>query len=349
MSGQAPRPGFIDSDAPAPTSLEQIEAAERQENAGQDGVTQAQLAATSRGWSLAAWAGFFLVLVFAVGVFVDAGLVIGSLASLHPWAGWAMAILLAASMLLLTLAIGRELVLGARLRRVLEQAARAHQDLDGGGEQAKAQRAKLTLRHLQRLAQNPKHPNAFELTQTLKRIQEPLTTSDDPDLSLSIIEREAIGLLDAQAQRDIRAAFAQSAWMTIVSPFAILDAGLVLLRCLRLTRRLAMVYGGVPGSIASAALIRRTFQAMIVAGTMEASDAVVQNLLGGGILGKVSTKLGEGAVSGFLTARVGLSAQKLLRPLPYRELPAPNLADTTPSLIENLGKGAANASNQSNK
>ncbi len=48
---------------------------------------------------------------------------------------------------------------------------------------------------------------------------------------------------------------------------------------------------------------------------------------------KLSARLGEGVVNGLLTARLGLAAIEVTRPLPFAALPAPALRDVASGLI----------------
>ena len=63
-------------------------------------------------------------------------------------------------------------------------------------------------------------------------------------------------------------------------------------------------------------------------------DGLVQQLLGAGVAARLSAKLGEGVVNGMLTARVGLSAMTVCRPMGFDALPAPTLSDVAGSLIK---------------
>ena len=58
---------------------------------------------------------------------------------------------------------------------------------------------------------------------------------------------------------------------------------------------------------------------------MAASDSLVQQMLGHGIAAKLSQRLGEGVLNGLLTARLGLAAIDVTRPLPFTALPRPAL------------------------
>ena len=58
-----------------------------------------------------------------------------------------------------------------------------------------------------------------------------------------------------------------------------------------------------------------------------------QQMLGHGIAAKLSQRLGEGMLNGLLTARLGLAAIDVTRPLPFTALPRPALADLAKDLL----------------
>jgi putative membrane protein len=66
---------------------------------------------------------------------------------------------------------------------------------------------------------------------------------------------------------------------------------------------------------------------------MAAGDSLIQQMLGHGIAAKLSQRLGEGVLNGLLTARLGLAAIDLTRPLPFNALPRPALADLAKDLL----------------
>jgi putative membrane protein len=65
---------------------------------------------------------------------------------------------------------------------------------------------------------------------------------------------------------------------------------------------------------------------------MAAGDSLVQQLLGHGIAARLSARLGEGVVNGLLTARVGIAAIEVCRPLPFVNGRPPRLADVMAEL-----------------
>jgi len=66
---------------------------------------------------------------------------------------------------------------------------------------------------------------------------------------------------------------------------------------------------------------------LVVTGGLAASDSLIQQMLGHGIAAKLSARFGEGVLNGFLTARLGLAAVDLIRPVPFVALPRPTLSD----------------------
>ena len=68
-----------------------------------------------------------------------------------------------------------------------------------------------------------------------------------------------------------------------------------------------------------------------------ASDTLIQQVLGHGIAAKLSQRLGEGVLNGLLTARLGLAAIDVTRPLPFTVLPRPALGDLAKDLLRKRG------------
>jgi putative membrane protein len=66
---------------------------------------------------------------------------------------------------------------------------------------------------------------------------------------------------------------------------------------------------------------------------MAAGDSLIQQVLGHGIAAKVSVRLGEGVLNGLLTARLGLAAIEVTRPLPFTALAPPGLSDVAGNLL----------------
>ncbi|TBW33513.1 TIGR01620 family protein [Siculibacillus lacustris] len=149
---------------------------------------------------------------------------------------------------------------------------------------------------------------------------------DGRDL-LALAERELMSPLDAAARILVLEAGKRVSVVTAISPRAIVDIAYVAWENLRLMRRLAELYGGRPGTLGFLSLVGRIFTHLGVTGGMALGDTLVQQLVGQGLAARLSARLGEGVVNGLLTARLGLAALDLVRPMPWTALPRPSLGD----------------------
>lgn len=159
---------------------------------------------------------------------------------------------------------------------------------------------------------------------------------DGADL-VRLAEREILTPLDREARRLVSVAAQRVSVVTAVSPRALIDVLFVLAAGVRLVRQLARLYGGRPGTLGMFRLLRLAFAHLAITGGMAASDSIVQQMLGQGIAAKLSTRLGEGVLNGLLTARFGLAAIDVTRPLPFNALPRPALSDLARDLIGSTG------------
>ena len=144
---------------------------------------------------------------------------------------------------------------------------------------------------------------------------------------IRLAERELMTPLDQEARRLVSSAAQRVSIVTAVSPRALVDVLFVFVASLRLIRQLARLYGGRPGTLGMIRLMRHVIAHLAITGGMAASDSMIQQMLGHGIAAKLSQRLGEGMLNGLLTARLGLAAIDVTRPLPFTALPRPALAD----------------------
>jgi len=155
---------------------------------------------------------------------------------------------------------------------------------------------------------------------------------DGADL-IRLAERELMGPLDEEARRNVAAAAKRVSVVTAISPRALVDMLFVLVNAILLVRRLADLYGGRPGLLGLIRLFRHVVAHLALTGGMAAGDSLIQQVLGHGIAAKLSARLGEGVLNGLLTARLGLAAIEVARPLPFTALPRPLLGDLAGDLI----------------
>ena len=133
---------------------------------------------------------------------------------------------------------------------------------------------------------------------------------------LRLTERLLLEPLDAQAHRVIARAARRITLLTTVTPAAALDILFVAAVNLRMLRELASLYGGRPSTLATLRLARMVVSHLAVTGGLALSDSFIQHLVGKGLMGRLSARLGEGAVNGILTSRIGLAARDVCRPVP---------------------------------
>ena len=150
---------------------------------------------------------------------------------------------------------------------------------------------------------------------------------------IRLAERELMTPLDSEARRLVSLAAQRVSIVTAVSPRALIDVLFVFAAALRLIRQLARLYGGRPGALGMIQLMRHVVSHVAITGGMAASDSLVQQMLGHGLAAKLSQRLGEGVLNGLLTARLGLAAIDVTRPLPFTALPRPSLTDLAKDLL----------------
>ena len=303
----------------SPTGIEPLDEGERE-------IEVAQAAGVARRWrpSLATllWSGLAGLVSLGLGLWVD-GIVEGLWAKAQGlgWLGLAFAALFLAGALGLA---ARELLALRRQRGVAElhaELAQAHAADDR--PRARAAVARLVALY----ATRPE--TAAARAHVLEAMSEIV---DGRDL-VEIAERALVKPLDARARAEVAAAAKRVSLVTALSPRAVLDVVFVAAQVVRLTRRIAEIYGGRPGLFGFIKLARSIGAHLVVTGGMAVGDTVLQGLVGHGIAAKISSRMGEGVLNGLLTARVGLSALAVCRPAPFHAVKPPSVNDVAPFLF----------------
>lgn len=273
------------------------------------------------------WAGLFWsalggLVALALGLAVTR--LIEDLFARAEWLGWAGLAFAAAATLALAAILAREAVGLARLATVETLRRRAAEALaldDLTGARALVRDLVAFARGAPRLARGraalESHADAI---------------IDGADL-VRLAERELMPPLDEEARRLVAGAAKRVSVVTAVSPRAAVDMAFVLITAVRLIRTLAELYGGRPGALGLIRLVRMVVTHLAVTGGMSAGDSLIQQMLGHGVAAKVSARLGEGVLNGLLTARLGLAAIEVVRPLPFSALPPPTISDLAGGLL----------------
>lgn len=153
------------------------------------------------------------------------------------------------------------------------------------------------------------------------QLQDALTAAD----VLHVAEVNLLAPLDDLARKEIEFAARQVATATAIVPLALADVVIALTANVRMVRRISQVYGGRSGRLGSWRLMRAVATHLVATGAVAVTDDLISTIAGGGVLSKVSRRFGEGVVNGALTARVGIAALEVCRPMPFAAKKRPNI------------------------
>ncbi len=64
---------------------------------------------------------------------------------------------------------------------------------------------------------------------------------------------------------------------------------------------------------------------LVATGAVAIGDDMINSIVGGSVLSKVSRRFGEGVINGALTARVGVAAIDVCRPMPFQTIKRPSV------------------------
>jgi putative membrane protein len=246
--------------------------------------------------------------------------------------GTAALLLLAAVLLALALIGLRELAAFARLRRIdtLHKAAEAAIGAADLGQ------ARQVVGRLDKL-----YAHRDDLRWGRERLAERQGDMFDADGLLGLAEAEVLTPLDAAARREVEGAARQVAAVTAIVPLALADLFAALTANLRMIRRIAEIYGGRSGTLGSWRITRAVLTHLVATGAVAVGDDMIEPLVGGGLLRKLSRRFGEGVVNGALTARVGVAAIEVCRPLPFVQAKRPSTSRLVQRSLTGLfSKGA---------
>ncbi|TCT06454.1 putative membrane protein [Tepidamorphus gemmatus] len=260
-------------------------------------------------------------LTFAVGVWVTDFVV--SLFQRDDVLGWIAAVLATAVALGLAGLVGREAVGLARLARV----TRLRADAEAAASADDREAARAIVRQVIAL-----YATRPETARARAEVEDHAGEIIDGRDLLRLAERELMVRIDREARALVTGAAQRVSVVTAMSPRALIDIVYVIVETLRLVRRIATLYGGRPSGLAMIRLMRLAIGHLAVTGGMALGDGLVQQLVGHGLAARLSARLGEGMINGMMTARIGLAALDVCRPLPWLAGPPPGLGDVMATL-----------------
>jgi len=296
QAGDAPRP---DMAAPVPDLVDMV---------GTSAMARAALRAGRAPSRLARWFWGAAVSLTGFVISLAAWDYLNGLLARSPVLGGIAAALIALVLAVLALIALREMMALGRLKRVDGLRAAAERAAsDGDLTAARAVTAKIQTLYARR------EDAAWGLTRFKEETGDPV----DADALLALAERRILHPLDDRATREVEAAARQVATVTAIVPLALADVATALVSNLLMIRRIAEIYGGRGGTLASWRLTRAVMAHLVATGAVAIGDDMIGSIAGGGVLSKLSRRFGEGVINGALTARVGVAAMEVCRPLPF--------------------------------
>jgi putative membrane protein len=326
MSTREPRrqPGAVRIDHPSVEVIEEeLEGLEPVE-ADAHRAVEAIVHPPHRGlrWGRLALATGGAITSLAIGIAIDS--LVRDLFARAEWLGWLSVALVALFVLALLAIVGRELLGLFRLKRLARLRLAADEAATANNRDA----AVTTLRGVLQL-----YRGRADTAMARRRVSAQLSEIIDGRDLLLLAERDLIAPLDRRAKTLASAAARRVSVVTAVSPRAIFDVAFVLYESVRLIRGIAAIYGGRPGTLGLFRLMKAVVSHVAVTGSIAVGDTLLQQFVGHGLAGRLSTKLGEGVVNGLMTARIGLSAMDVCRPLPFLADDRPRLKDLAGNLV----------------
>ena len=161
---------------------------------------------------------------------------------------------------------------------------------------------------------------------------------DQPDAEglLHLSETTLLVPLDQAARAEVEAAARQVALLTAMLPMALVDVVAALAINLRMIRRIAEIYGGRAGALGSIRLLRGVVAHLLATGAVAVGEDMLGSVASGGVVSKLSRRFGEGLVNGALTARLGIAAMSICRPLPFVAAQKPRTSNIVSRAISGL-------------
>ncbi len=256
------------------------------------------------------------LLSLALGLWVDQ--LVRDLFSRHEWLGWLAFALTTVLGMAAIVIVSRELIGLSHMATIerLRNAARIASQQDD----MKAARKIID----QLIALYSGRPDTAAARAALSDHMDQII--DGRDL-IALAERDLMKPLDNKAKEMVMASAKRVSVVTAISPRAIVDIGYVLVENMRLIRSIAELYGGRPGMLGSWRLARNVLGHLAITGSIAIGDGIIQQVVGHGLAAKISTRLGEGVVNGLLTARIGIAATDVCRPLEFNDLTRPTASD----------------------
>ncbi|MGB0937545.1 MAG: YcjF family protein [Colwellia sp.] len=138
---------------------------------------------------------------------------------------------------------------------------------------------------------------------------------------VQLYSRVVLTKVDEKALEEVARYSTEAVALIALSPIAVLDMLIMLVRNLKMINKIAGLYGLKLGYWSRIKLIKQVFVNMVYAGASELIADFGSDMIGADLLGKLSGRLAQGLGAGLLTSRLGIKTIELCRPIPMDEKP----------------------------
>lgn len=276
-------------------------------------------------WRLAG-AAIVTLISLSFGLWAEALIV--DLFDRSPFTGWLGATALLVLALSFIFLIAREIMGIAKLRSV----EKLRSDIDKALPSPSIPEARELVTRITKVISE--RPETAHGRQVLKEAEGDII---DGNNLLALAETQLLRKLDKEARRMILTSAKRVSVVTAVSPKALVDTGFALYEMVRLTRKLANLYGAHPGFFGILKLLRSVVSHLAVTGSIAIGESLIQQFVSHGIAGKISARFGEGVINGIMTTRFGIVAMELSRPMPFNQLQKPQIKSFLSELTSTNG------------
>ncbi len=247
------------------------------------------------------------------------------------WVGWVSVGLLGAMALAVGVIALREIFGLLRLRAMTTRRQQADEAL----RQDDARMARRVVGEVRR-----NFRGRHDMKWSLARHKDFYSSAHDAREALTLADRELVAPLDLEARKVIAQSAKRVSVVTALSPATLIDVLFVLAENLRMLRRLATLYGGRPGLSGAFSFGKRVVGHLIATGGIALTDDLLGQFIGQDLIRRLSRRMGEGLFNGALTARIGVAAVDMVRPLPHIETTPPKFREIVKEIAFRRSKEA---------
>jgi putative membrane protein len=243
------------------------------------------------------------------------------------WIGWVAFGLVSVIVVALVAIVLRELIGFRRLARLAKLRALVKATIAKPDAASERKAVNALLAHYRGRA---------DLAWGLARVRDHVGDVLEKGELLRLADRELLRPLDQEARRVILKSAKRVATVSALSPIMWIAMGFVLVENVRMFRAIAGLYGGRPGVLGALRLARLVVAHVIATGGIAMTDDILGQFVGQDVLRRLSRRLGEGAFNGALTARLGVVAVEVTRPLPNLDSEPLRIREIFSELVRSL-------------